>query len=109
MGLLITKTSGPRVRLGAVTTDAPLQNDTVKQFSITSYCENCKACAELCPAKAVSPVFDPDYRQVNPEACYQVLRELHTDCGVCVAACPFGEQHYSSEDLLKTYMYKKKR
>ncbi|WP_366921723.1 hypothetical protein MFMK1_002136 [Metallumcola ferriviriculae] len=49
--LLITKELGPRVRLGAVVTNAPLKGDKVLYYNP---CGHCKACINNCPSGALS-------------------------------------------------------
>jgi ferredoxin len=55
MGLLMTPALGPRVRIGAVTTDLPLVPDpVVREPSVIDFCTHCKKCAEVCPSRAIS-------------------------------------------------------
>ncbi len=94
-GLLITKEYGPRVRLGVVTTDLPLVTDSKEFFGVTEFCRLCKRCAESCPGKAIpkgeQKVIDGQSRwRISDTACYQRWRMLGTDCGICVASCPFS-------------------
>jgi len=50
--LLITPQYGPRVRLGALITDAPLLPDPLLQDMVC--CSNCCICVETCPTKAIN-------------------------------------------------------
>ncbi len=104
MGLLLTDNYGPRVRLGAVTTDYPVdalpgeympvqEAGKVKQF-----CSKCGICARRCPGKAIPEGEDlaesaetgkPQWT-VNPESCYSIWKKYGTDCGICVSVCPYG-------------------
>ena len=45
---------GPRVRFGAVATDAPLEADNMMD---EDFCGDCRLCIEACPAGAISPGF----------------------------------------------------
>lgn len=49
--LLLTKRFGPRVRLGAVLTTAPLKPD--KRFA-EKICDNCGECIKACPVEAIT-------------------------------------------------------
>ena len=49
MGLLMTESHGPRVRIAVVTTDMELLPDKyVKKHSVIDFCQMCKKCAERC-------------------------------------------------------------
>jgi ferredoxin len=96
-GLLITKAYGPRVRLGVVTTDMPLITDQPAPFGIREFCSLCGKCAVTCPGKAIphgeERLIDGELRwKISDTACYQRWRMLGTDCGVCVASCPFSDR-----------------
>jgi len=95
-GLLITPQHGPRVRLGVVTTDLPLVADSPVDFGIAQFCMDCEKCVKTCPGKAIPsgppPVIDGNERwRINAEECYRKWRALGTDCGICLAACPFSD------------------
>jgi ferredoxin len=93
-GLLITKESGPCVRLGVVTTDMPLLTDDIDEFGVREFCMDCNRCSRTCPAKAI-PKGEEEYEggvkrwKINAEECYRRWRSLGTDCGICIATCPF--------------------
>jgi len=96
-GLLITKEFGPRVRLGVVTTDLPLVSDEAYEFGIQEFCRRCKRCAISCPGKAIprgeKELINGDMRwKTSDTDCYQRWRMLGTDCGVCLASCPFSNE-----------------
>lgn len=96
-GLLITKKYGPRVRLGIVTTDMPLETDGAVDFGIAQFCRECKRCVNTCPGKAIPPGPEtevdgvPRWR-IDPDECYRKWRSLGTDCGICLASCPFSDE-----------------
>jgi epoxyqueuosine reductase QueG len=50
--LLLTSQWGPRVRLGAVVSDAALQGDEPMSQEM---CEDCQICINACPVSAISP------------------------------------------------------
>jgi ferredoxin len=117
-GLLLTKREGCRVRLAAVTTNAPLIHDEPQPFPLELVCENCNKCAELCPAGAIpsGPIkhrWREAIRSTDHEACFAVWKKLGTDCGVCISACPYSNKKSSNSaatqpggsGFLKRYMY----
>ena len=102
-GLLITKKYGSRIRLGVVTTNLPLEPDRYKPFGIKEFCRICSRCAVSCPGKAIprgeQQLIDGEPRwKISDTACYQRWRMLGTDCGICVASCPFS--HELDQDLV---------
>jgi len=58
--LLLTKTFGPRIRLGAVLTTAPLKPD---QRFTEKICNNCGECVKACPAEAITEDGKVDVRK----------------------------------------------
>ena len=106
-GLLVTPEYGSRIRLGAVTTDMPLVADKRSPLNIREFCESCGRCALLCPSKAISAespgIIDGVERwQTNQEQCFKKWMEFGTDCGICVASCPFSLP-MKMEDIEKYY------
>jgi len=117
-GILVTSGYGSRIRLGAVTTDMPLQPDPFSSFVVSKVCRTCGKCAKLCPSGCI-PRFD-SYKDgerfsIDAESCYRTWREFGTDCGVCLAACPFSHPKKKSgitegdgrrpEGFLKDFMF----
>lgn len=95
IGLLIAKEFGPRIRLGAVTTDLELLPDKKSSGIIKEFCKSCNRCAKSCPAKAISqndPQKDEkmEYWQTNGEKCFGIWQKIGTDCGICLSVCPFS-------------------
>lgn len=97
MGLLITKQYGPRVRLGVVSTNMPLVADSRANFGIAEFCAQCSRCAKSCPGKAL-PYGDKLDESgawqwgTEPNRCFAMWQKLGTDCGVCLASCPFSSK-----------------
>jgi ferredoxin len=93
-GLLVTKEYGSRIRLGAVTTDLPLNTDSISELCMDEFCLECGLCATYCPAKAISSNTirsnDKIHWAINDLKCYSKWQEFGTDCGMCVAICPFS-------------------
>ncbi|MCF7913814.1 MAG: hypothetical protein K9L66_01460 [Spirochaetaceae bacterium] len=94
-GLIVNKRYGSRIRLGAITTDAELRLDNPVDFKLPKACEACRKCATLCPVGAIpqGSIID-DYenqvRSIDHEACFSAWKKFGTDCGICVAACPYS-------------------
>ena len=96
MGLLMTPLQGPRVRVGVVTTDLPLvTTDYQVDQSVLDFCEICKKCAVNCPSQSIShqerSIDNGVLRwKINPESCYHYWTIIGTDCGKCMAVCPYS-------------------
>jgi reductive dehalogenase len=96
MGLLMTPKLGPRVRIGVVSTD--LKFDIVQKpmdYSVLHFCEICKKCAENCPSQSVplhslNKVQNQERWTINQETCFTYWCKTGTDCGRCVAVCPYS-------------------
>jgi ferredoxin len=59
------------------------------------FCLRCKKCAEVCPSKSISSdnpkMFDGVKRwQINSESCFTYWCKAGTDCGRCMAICPYS-------------------
>ena len=93
-GLFISDKFGPRVRLGTLLTDFPLETGTPFTADI---CGNCNICVKLCPAMAIS---DSPFDLNNPsatldrQACSEYMKKNFQHigrgvvCGICVKNCP---------------------
>lgn len=96
MGLLITPTHGPRVRIAVVTTDLPL-NPTPRKVdkSVYDFCNRCSKCVEVCPSQSISPKrYDPkSHWKINQESCFKYWTKIGTDCGRCMRLCPYSHPH----------------
>ncbi len=96
MGLLMTPNQGPRVRIGVVTTNIPLQIDERKNDeSVIAFCNICKKCADTCPSHAISTedrknINGVNRWQINQEKCFQFWCTSGTDCGRCLSVCPYS-------------------
>jgi len=96
MGLLMTPELGPRVRLGVITTDLPLNtDDPCYDRTVLHFCSICKKCAEVCPPgaipKAGREVIAGSRRwRLNSEACFNYWCAMGTDCGQCMRVCPYS-------------------
>ncbi len=96
--ILIADRYGSRVRIGAVTTDAPMERDRPSPIGAAAFCQICLKCAESCPAQALSLRGREFVRGVekwptNVERCYGYWRKAGTDCGICMTVCPFSHRN----------------
>jgi reductive dehalogenase len=111
MGSLITYKYGPRVRLAKVYTDFDfVEYDKPIEFGAMEFCKHCKRCADACPGQAISydtePSFEPDYENawfnargikkyyMNARKCFNVWGETGSDCGSCIASCPYNKPDF---------------
>jgi ferredoxin len=96
MGLLMTPDLGPRVRIGVVTTDAPLIPDVrLDGATMIDFCTRCKKCAENCPSRSIPSddrqMYDGAYRwKIDPVSCFRYWNVIGTDCGICMKVCPYS-------------------
>jgi len=96
LGYLITKEFGPRVRVGAVTTDLPLIPDKPVDIGVEDFCRICKKCAVCCPSSSIPPekdqtVVNGSLRwKLNEETCFEYWGKIGTDCNICMRVCPWS-------------------
>lgn len=104
--LLITPESGSRVRLGAVSTNLPLQQSSRRSFGVKDFCTICKKCANNCPSHAL-PEGEPEvtrgtsYWKMHPSRCFRFWRGVGTDCGLCIAVCPYSHPRGLLHDFVR--------
>lgn len=107
MGLLMTPTHGPRVRIGVVTTDLPLiETRRAPDPSVEDFCLHCRKCARVCPSQAipfgdVSELDGVRRWKIDDEACFTYWCDAGTDCGRCVVVCPYSHPHNPAHDLVR--------
>jgi len=106
LGILITKDYGPRVRLGLITTDLPLDTDEPKVFGVQNFCEFCKKCALNCPSHAI-PLGEKREENgslrwiIDREACYEFWRKCGTDCAKCIYVCPYSKPNNLMHKIIR--------
>ena len=93
-GFLITKELGLGLRLAVVTTDMPLAHDKPVDIGVQSFCTTCKICAEECPIGAIPKGDKVAFNgikkwKLDEEKCYRYWQAKGTDCGICMASCPW--------------------
>ena len=104
--ILIADRYGSRVRIGAVTTDLELPSDRPISLGADHFCGLCKKCADNCPSRALSVGEKERIRGVpkwptHVERCYGYWRVTGTDCGVCMAVCPFSHNNNWWHNLVR--------
>ncbi len=95
--LFLSRQYGPRVRLGTVFTDAPIETVCLPQ---KSECGSCNVCARACGAMAIRNVNYCEGMQrediYDAKACSDYMKEKFKHigrgavCGVCMKVCPKG-------------------
>lgn len=107
-GFLVTKEYGSCLRLSTVTCDLPMELDKPVDLGVRDFCVNCKLCAEHCPSGAIpmgEMVVSNGVKkwQIDPLKCYTYWNEVGTDCGTCIAVCPWVKPqtwlHKTAADL----------
>jgi epoxyqueuosine reductase QueG len=89
--MLLTPEYGPRVRFGAVFTQAALPSDPMQEEML---CNRCMRCVRMCPAGALD---EEDYPAglTDKMSCARHSAELSqrgiSPCGICIKVCPVGE------------------
>lgn len=95
LGYLMTKKFGPRVRLGAVTTNLTLVPDQSVDLGVEDFCKTCKKCAVCCPSNSIpqgeQEVVNGTLRwKLNDETCFDYWGKIGTDCNICMRVCPWS-------------------
>ncbi len=107
MGLLMTPRLGPRVRVGVVTTSMPLVADEyISDLSTLDFCQICKKCADNCPSQAIPygerAISSGVLRwKISAESCYHYWTVVGTDCGRCMAVCPYSHPDHWVHNLVR--------
>lgn len=115
-GLLINEKFGPRVRIGKIFTDIPLEPDQPRSFGVKEFCDACNACAAACPPKAIT--FEEPSRKApnrssfstirkwttDAEKCFKFWTAQNTECSICIRVCPYNRTFSSRWDRLWRWM-----
>ena len=102
-GMLIHPKFGPRMRIGRIHTDLPLNHDKPMRFGVREFCEVCRRCSDGCPPGAI-PDGPPQEEIINQsnivgirkwtvdaEKCFKFWVNQGTECGVCMRDCPYNK------------------
>ena len=109
--ILISDGYGSRVRIGAISTDLIVEYDHPVSLGVDHFCQICKKCAETCPSRAL----DAEEKKMvngelkwptNVERCYAYWRGIGTDCGICMAVCPFSHKYNWFHNLVREIVYR---
>ena len=106
LGYLMTKNFGPRVRLGAVSTDLPLVPDKPVDIGAEDFCRICKKCATCCPSNSI-PMDDPEEVngtlrwKLNAETCFDYWGTVGTDCNICMRVCPWSHANTLPHKIIR--------
>lgn len=106
MGILITPDFGPRIRLGLITTDFPMIEDTPVSFGVQDFCRRCQKCALNCPGHAIpsgDPIPDNGVVRwvIRREECYRFWGKAGSDCSRCVFVCPYSKPANPLHDAIR--------
>lgn len=103
--LFISHKHGPRVRLGTIFTDAPLETVCLEQKSL---CGDCSICSGSCGAMAIKNTeFKTGMTRediFDAKACSDYMKDKFKHigrgavCGVCMRVCPKGHTHEGAAD-----------
>ena len=100
--LLITREYGPRLRLGKIFTDMPLEIDEPIRFGVKEFCDICQRCSAACPPRAIThqapsraPHSVSNLKGVlkwttNAEKCFSFWVGQNSDCSICIRVCPYN-------------------
>ena len=114
MGLLMTPKHGPRVRIAVVTTDLELEvNQYKKNHAVIDFCKMCKKCADCCPGRSIPKdnpklIYGVRRWKINSESCYTFWCKAGTDCGRCMAVCPYSHPNYALHKIVRWGIRKSK-
>jgi ferredoxin len=105
--ILIADRYGSRVRIGAVTTDLEVRHDSPVHLGADHFCRICRKCAENCPSGALQAggktvVNGVEKWTTGVEQCYAWWRLVGTDCGICMAVCPFSHRDNWFHNLVRS-------
>ncbi len=109
LGVLIHYRYGPLVRLAVVTTELELEAGPSQNQHIGDFCVICRKCSDNCPTSAISSGEEPESRgfrhwSIEQEKCYRFWKRIGTDCGVCLAVCPYSKPDSLMHRLVRFYI-----
>jgi ferredoxin len=74
--------------------------------ALIDFCNICKKCAENCPSNSIPReervMIDGALRwKLNEETCFRYWNAVGTDCGRCMAVCPFAHPSNLVHNLVR--------
>jgi reductive dehalogenase len=104
--ILVADRFGSRVRIGAAATDLALRPGRPVSLGARHFCETCMKCVDNCPSRALSRDDPVDVRGVvkwptDTERCFAYWLRSGTDCGICMAVCPFSHRDNAFHALVR--------
>jgi reductive dehalogenase len=113
-GVMLTKELGSCLKITTVTTDLPLPHDQPVDIGADEFCRDCKICAERCPSGAISlgkknAIRGVEKWAINAQACFKVWKETGTDCGICIASCPWTKRRTAFHRMATALATRKKK
>jgi reductive dehalogenase len=107
MSILMSPQLGPRFRMAVVTTSLALKpNKRNREPAMIDFCCYCKKCATNCPVKAIPAGEMKNHDgllqwKINHDKCFSYWKKTGTDCGKCMAVCPYSHPDNSFHRLVK--------
>lgn len=107
MTILMTPKQGPRVRLGVVTTNLDLIPDPRQpNEAMIDFCNLCKKCADNCPSRSIPLEERQEIEgalrwKLDPDTCFRYWNAVGTDCGRCMAVCPFSHPDNWAHNIVR--------
>jgi len=84
---------GNRIRLGAVFTTHPFEEDAPDDYGVEDFCRRCALCLMNCPSQAIKHkkriVNGRPFFKFDEHACFKMFKQFGTDCSICLQSCPF--------------------
>ncbi len=107
MGLLMSPKVGPRLRIGIVSADLELIPDPREpNRAMLDFCTICEKCAHNCPTQSI-PLGDRKMIagalrwRIDADTCFRYWNRVGTDCGRCMAVCPFSHPDNGAHSLVR--------
>ena len=95
------------VIFGVITTEMELIRDDYKKgHSVIDFCMMCKKCADCCPSQSIShenPKLHDGVKRwkIDSESCFTFWCKAGTDCGRCMAVCPYSHPNHSLHKFVR--------